>query len=96
MSIDGVSGDDDALTSTVRRNDRERFWTIHDKDGYICPDCGRPRGEIRRWEVHHIGREPGNVVGLCLTCHKVRHGADRKAVDLDYWKESFRSLGERA
>lgn len=82
------------LTNADRRNDVGRFWEIHDKDEYICPDCHRERDEIRRWEVHHVDREPGNVVGLCLTCHKVRHGADRKSVDLEAWKEEFLKLGE--
>lgn len=85
--------DNDDLTNTIRERDRERFWTMHSPEEYVCPDCGREQAEVRRFEVHHIGGVPGNVVGLCLTCHKVRHGADRRSIDLETWKQEFLSLG---
>jgi hypothetical protein len=73
-----------------RATDRERWWSIHDKDTYRCPDCGRTQAEHgRRWDVHHINGVPGNVVGLCEACHKIRHGADVTKVDVEAWKAAF-------
>jgi len=81
-------------TSYERAQDTKRWWEIHDKETYICPDCGRTQSEHdRRWEVHHIDGIAGNVVGLCLTCHKVRHGADRRSIELEAWKDEFLALG---
>ena len=81
-------------TETELARDRKRWWGIHDKDTYICPDCGRTQSEHdREWQVHHIDGIAGNVVGLCLTCHKVRHGAERWNVELYYWKKEFLKLG---
>jgi formate-dependent nitrite reductase cytochrome c552 subunit len=82
-----------AVTSSVRSDDRERWWEIHDKDTYVCPDCHRTREQHgRRWEVHHIDRVPGRVVALCKPCHDIRHGADPITVDIEAWKAGF--LGE--
>lgn len=83
-----------SLTDSVRIQDRETFWAIHSKEEYLCPDCKRGSEEVRRFEIHHIDKTPGNIVGLCLTCHKVRHGAERRSIDLDAWKQEFLELGE--
>lgn len=88
------TSDTSGVTDMDRKRDRERFWTIHEPEEYICPDCLRGYEEVRRWEVHHINNEPGNAVGLCLTCHKVRHGADRVSIDLETWKEEFAAIGD--
>ena len=83
------------LTKSHRNQDTKRWWEIHDKDEYVCPDCGRDNSHkhFNEWEVHHIDREPHKIVGLCRTCHKVRHGATRSEIDLEAWKEGFMSLG---
>jgi len=85
----------DDLTRIDRENDRQRWWSIHDKDTYICPDCGRTQAEHgRQWEVHHIDRTAGNCVALCLSCHKIRHGSSPEVVEVDWWKREFLALGE--
>lgn len=81
------------LTDQRRQDDRAQWWNIHDKETYTCPDCGRQREDIRRWEVHHINGTPGKIVGLCQTCHKVRHGAERWRIDLETWKDEFVKIG---
>lgn len=81
------------VTQPQRRVDRARWWEIHDRESYICPDCGRGCGDVIRWEVHHINREAGKCVALCQTCHKVRHGAVRRRINLQAWKEEFTALG---
>jgi len=82
------------VTNRERQEDRERWWKIHDKSEYRCPDCGRKQEEHgREWQVHHINRERGKIVALCESCHKIRHGADPKAVDLEFWKNGMLSLG---
>lgn len=80
-------------TSSVRQRDRRRWWEIHDQDDYVCPDCGAMEPEVDEFQVHHIDREPGKIVALCVTCHQVRHGATRHEIDLDAWKEEFVALG---
>ena len=81
-------------TSNERQRDRERWWRIHNKETYVCPDCGRTQNEHEReWHVHHLKGVQGNVVALCESCHKIRHGGDPKSVDLQFWKEEFLSLG---
>lgn len=83
------------VTTTERHADRVRWWEIHDKDTYICPDCGQTLDEHgRRWEVHHLDAEAGKCVALCQTCHNVRHGADRKSIDLETWKREFLAMGD--
>jgi predicted Fe-S protein YdhL (DUF1289 family) len=77
------------VTNPQRKRDRKVWWSIHDKDEYICPDCERQRDEIREWELHHINKEARKIVGLCKTCHAVRHGAERTHIDLEAWKEEF-------
>lgn len=77
-----------------RYQDRERFWSMHDKESYICPDCGRTKDEHgRRWEVHHLNAEAGKCIGLCAECHKIRHGAKRRKISLEAWKDEFLELG---
>jgi len=79
-----------SLTQAHRHDDRENWWNIHDKSSYLCPDCGRTQAEHgKAWQVHHIKRQPGKIVALCTPCHKIRHGADVKDVDLGAWKAAF-------
>lgn len=81
-------------TNADIKRDTKRWWEIHDKDSYVCPDCGRTQSEHgRQWQVHHINRQAGKVVGLYLSCHKIRHGADPESVDLEFWKTRFLNLG---
>lgn len=79
------------VTPAERKRDRKRFFDIHDPDEYVCPDCERTQGEHgRRWEVHHIDGEAGKCVGLCRSCHRIRHGATRRSVDVELWKRDVR------
>jgi len=84
-----------AVSEATRIADREVWWNIHDKDEYVCPDCGRTNDhpEFGRWEVHHINNEEGNIVALCQACHHVRHGASRRSVDIEAWKAEFLATG---
>jgi len=82
-------------TEMERATDRERWWSIHDKEDYICPDCGRTQAEHQRlWEVHHINGVAGDCVALCKACHYIRHGSEPKDVDLEWWKQGFLDLAE--
>jgi len=78
-------------TNQRRKTDRERWWSIHDPDEYVCPDCGRTNDhpEFVRWELHHRQGEGGNCVALCQKCHKVRHGAKPSKISIEWWKESI-------
>lgn len=89
------NGDRPPLTALDRTVDRKKWWETHDKETYECPDCGRTNDhpEFRQWEVHHINGEPGNVVALCQKCHNVRHGAERKSISVEWWKDEFLSVG---
>lgn len=79
------------VDQTDRVRDRERFFDIHDPDEYVCPDCHRTQAEHGLpWHVHHIDGEPGKCVGLCQSCHQIRHGATRRTVDVDLWKRDVR------
>lgn len=80
------------VTPNERVEDRERFWSIHDPDEYVCPDCERTQDEHgRRWEIHHIDGEAKKCVGLCRSCHRIRHGSTPGTVaDVDLWKEHTR------
>jgi hypothetical protein len=82
------------VTTTERAVDRKRWWEIHDRETYVCPDCGRTQAEHGRpWEVHHLDGVAGDCVALCRTCHKVRHGARRRDLELGAWKDEFLALG---
>jgi hypothetical protein len=64
-----------------RRLARERFWDEHDRSEYECPDCGRSKPDVGKFEVHHKDGDPHNnsiqnLIGLCRYCHCVRE--DRK------------------
>jgi len=78
------------VTGSQRVADRERWWDIHDKDEYICPDCRRTQAEHGRpWNVHHLDDVPGKIVALCECCHRIRHGANPVSADLEAWKAAF-------
>lgn len=78
------------VTQTEKVKDAETWWSIHDKDTYVCPDCGRTQAEHgKKWHVHHINRQQGKIVGLCSPCHKIRHGADVIEIDVEAWKAAF-------
>ena len=79
------------VTEQERQRDRKKWWSIHDKSRYICPDCGRTihADGVSDIEVHHINRQAGKCVALCNECHKVRHGADRGKINVDWWKRDF-------
>lgn len=82
------------LDDFTRRTDRDKWWSIHDPENYVCPDCGMTpcHPEFEQWEIHHIDAEPGNIVALCQTCHKIRHGAKPSKVSVERWKESLEAL----
>jgi hypothetical protein len=79
------------VTETQRKRDKRRWWQIHDKDTYICPDCGRTvhADGVEDIEVHHLNGEAGKCVGLCNSCHKVRHNSDPEDVEVGWWKSAF-------
>jgi len=82
------------ISSAKARQDTERWWSVHDKTEYVCPDCGRGYDEVRRFEVHHIDYDERKIVGLCQSCHYIRHGAKRRNVNVEWWKEEFLQLGD--
>jgi len=57
------------VTDSIRTMDTLRWWEIHDKDSYTCPDCLRdPEEHPHQLEVHHVNKEPHKIVGLCAAC----------------------------
>lgn len=76
-----------------RQGHRERFWEQHDKEQYVCPNCGRGRGEVEQFQVHHISGHPEdgsdrNLIALCRKCHWEKHNispGERKG----HWSERF-------
>jgi len=81
------------VTDSIRTMDTLRWWEIHDKDSYTCPDCLRdPEEHPHQLEVHHVNKEPHKIVGLCAACHDIRHGADPHSRDLEFWKQGFLAL----
>lgn len=73
-----------------RRIDRDKWWSIHDKDSYVCPSCHQTQKEHgKEWQVHHINDMPGKIVGLCKPCHGIRHGAEPRDAHLECWKREF-------
>ena len=77
------------LDNEARRQDRRRWWAIHDPETYVCPDCERTRDEHGSvWEVHHLDAEPGRIVGLCLPCHRKRHRRANVERRLGVWRQS--------
>jgi 5-methylcytosine-specific restriction endonuclease McrA len=53
---------------------------VKKRDGWRCVRCGSARFK----EVHHIDQDPMNcdplnLVTLCRSCHKLRHGALRRS-----------------
>lgn len=74
------------LASLTRRPPRAREavklrYTILERDGYTCQDCGSKRGDPGvRLQVHHIRpvrqggkNQPENLITLCSGCHAGRH-----------------------
>lgn len=86
-------------TTAARARHRNRYWSEYDIEEYRCPDCGRGRDEVRRFELHHKDGNPrngarDNLIGVCQTCHHVRHGAVRWKINLEAWKAAFLALGD--
>lgn len=80
---------------------RRWFWSEYDINAYECPDCGRGRGRVNRFEVHHkdgdaTNNNPENLIAVCRRCHSWRHneGPTLKGLDNHEWKEAFIELGE--
>ena len=82
-----------------RTKAREKYWSLHDYEGYECPDCGRGLDRVDRFEVHHIDENPfnnddDNLIGLCRRCHVWRHmGKTLTAMDNQEWKDAFLEAG---
>jgi len=86
------------LQKRCRSSHRKRYWTVHDRDTYTCPKCGRDRDEVRQWDVHHIDHDVlngrmMNLVALCQQCHYRIHGRQPPRT-LSGWKNDFLSMGE--
>jgi 5-methylcytosine-specific restriction endonuclease McrA len=82
--------------NTARTAHREWYWTLFDYDSYECPDCGRSAEDVRRFEVHHLDRDPlngalWNLQAVCKRCHGWRHGQrdDLSGLSVEEWKEAF-------
>lgn len=82
---------------------REIYWSQRIKEDYLCPDCGRGRGRVYKFHVHHIDRDPSNnaadnLIGLCHRCHIWRHrtGPTMSGLDIEEWKAGFSALGSEA
>jgi len=76
-----------------RGRSRKKFWKHHDRNSYICPDCGATADETERFEVHHIDGDPmntdlENLRGLCQACHYQHHGRTPPRT-LNDWKDGF-------
>lgn len=86
---------------SAREAHRKFYWQIFDRESYECPDCGLGIGDIHRFEVHHLDRDPlngrlWNLVAVCQNCHQKRHAAGNpiSLLRLDEWKDEFVALGE--
>jgi len=61
-----------------RKLARERYWQVHSKNEYSCPDCGRGQDEIvGEFQVHHKSGNPHDnrlerLIALCGFCHRLR------------------------
>jgi len=81
------------MTHHNRAKDREEYWSDRDKSAYTCPGCGRSRGDVRNFEVHHIDGNPANgseenLVALCRDCHEEVHDMDPGKRD-GHWSARF-------
>jgi hypothetical protein len=85
------TGNEDAARSAHR----EFYWTVFDQSEYECPDCSRGVDDVRRFEVHHVDRDPlnghlWNLTGLCKRCHRWRHqGETLSSWSVEEWKQGF-------
>lgn len=84
-------------TSVSQNRHRKRFWRNHDHGSYECPDCGRSREQVGRFEVHHIDGNPkngalDNLVALCHHCHVRRHRRKSIKERLDQMKSEARDI----
>lgn len=88
------------LKTRARNRHKRRFWDRHDRRTYQCPSCGCDYdGAGREWEVHHkdgdaLNGHIFNLVALCHSCHRRTHSAIATMLEVEEWKEEFRSLGE--
>lgn len=84
----------------ARSRHTNRYWQNHDKETYLCPDCGRGIESVWRFEVHHIDEnplngDPDNLIALCFECHRRRHGQEPKRESLEDWKGRIEDLGSK-
>ncbi|WP_092817591.1 HNH endonuclease [Halopenitus malekzadehii] len=60
--------------SDPRSQGRSLFWRDRDPGRYRCPGCGRGRGDVQSFHVHHLdgnkeNNTESNLVALCSSCH---------------------------
>lgn len=86
------------IPAISRHYAREWYWTTNDLESYECPDCGRDSDRVAQFEVHHVdgdptNNDPRNLLGLCLRCHRWRHGSPNiSALDVEEWKHKFEKI----
>lgn len=83
------------LLIRTRHEAREKYWEVHDREAYACPDCGSD-GPL---EVHHLDGNPfnndmENLLALCYTCHRDRHRRWRVEQRLDAMRAEVENLGD--
>lgn len=85
----------------ARAKHRTWYWTQHDQEDYVCPDCDREIDEIRCFDVHHIDEnprngDPDNLIALCRRCHGRRHGdvLNMSSLTVEEWKDEFQNILE--
>lgn len=80
-------------SSLAWKNVRE---LIKKRDQYLCQDCLKKGKFTAAEEVHHIVEltpervhdpeitlNPSNLISLCKSCHRIRHGARDRRYDVD-------------
>lgn len=84
------------VPGTSRKYARQWWWSQHNRDEYVCPDCGRGNDRVIEFHIHHIdgdplNNNPENLIGLCNRCHSWRHntGPTLSGLDVEEWKQAF-------
>jgi 5-methylcytosine-specific restriction endonuclease McrA len=77
----------------TRREDRVKFWEVHAKGTYECPQCGKTQEDGATFDVHHIDGNPengdmGNLTALCRECHRDEHGM-QPGKERGHWSEEY-------